>query len=312
MFSDDTSCAHNFFSLLRTSTFSNSMSVSASAASGRTVHRFEAGGEVDIGLVVWQVSEDVPAVVYSVQPNSQAGQCGIKPGQPVYKVNGVETATSSRADVRALIKFSSSICEIEVGPATDDPSLRNPIEKARDLLDVLGSDPVFCASAMDESAVQFMRDETNELIQRAEAVPDDDVAQAAKLLRRLTKHIKFLKKQAKRSTWMQETMVVPGIVKSPRAGCGLREGQQVAFDPSGGTVIAFLTERSAWKKCSQPVNMRFIRGARKAAPLSFHDFLKRTMELGHDALQGQMNASALTPSRHSARSKRRVNRYVPY
>lgn len=288
------------------------MSVAASAASGRTVHRFEAGGEVPIGLIVWQVSEDVPAVVYSVQPNSQAEQCGLKAGQPVYTVNGVETATSSRADVRALILLNHPNCEIEVGPVTDDPSLRNPIEKAKDLLNVLGSDPAFCASAMDESAVQFMRTETQELVERAEAVPDDDVAQAAKLLRRLTKHIKYLEKQAARSAWMQDTMVVPGTVKSPKAGCGLREGQQVAFDPSGGTVIAFSTERSAWKKCSQPVNMRFIRGARKAAPLSFHDFLKRTMELGHDALQGQMNASAATPSRHSGRSKRPVDRYAPY
>ena len=309
---DGTACANNFFSLLRTSTFSSSMSVSASAASGRTVHRFEAGGAVDIGLVVWQVSEDVPAVVYSVQPNSQAEQCGLKAGQPVYKVNGVETATSSRADVRALIKLDSPNCVIEVGPATDDPSLRNPVEKARDLLNVLGSDPAFCGSAEDESAVQFIRDEVKQLIDRVEAVPDNDTAQAAKLLRRLTRHTRYLNNQVDRNRWMQETMVVPGTVKSSRAGCGLCEGQQVAFDASGGTVVAFSTERSAWRKCSGPVNMRFIRGARNAAPLSFHDFLKRTRELGHDALQRRMNALASNPSRHSARAKRPVDRYAPY
>lgn len=268
------------------------------------VHRFSAVVDVPVGVVVVATKKDAPAVVYRVDAGSQAAQQGLQPGQVVLKVNGIDTSQLSPAALKELIRFAGDSITIEVGP----DHAPTPVEKARAALASI-EDPSCCASATDETAVRSILAQFRQLIDRIDALPDDTpIAENARLIRKLNRHTDYVQNVIRTATWMKKTIVVPGVVTAAGAGANLCVGQQVAYTPAGTVVIAFSTDRSAWRICTEPVDMRCIAKPPYPTPMPFHDLVRVQREMGHRAMMAQMSA---TPSRHSTRVKRPVSRYTP-
>ena len=166
-------------------------------------------------------------------------------------------------------------------------------------------DPACCASATDETAVRSILAQYRQLIDRIDALPDDTpIQENAKLIRKLNRHTDYVQNVDMHRDVDEETMVVPGVVTAG-AGANLRVEQQVAYTPAGTVVIAFSTDRSAWRICTEPVDMRCIAKPRTRCQC------RSTTSYGWsgDGHRAMMNA---TPVRHSTRINRPVSRYTPY